>query len=91
MNDKTYMGLVAELGCIICRNNGHLDSPAEIHHIGNDNKSGVRGAYFRWVNGRIIGKLYLCAIFTTEPAIMALRCMLDANRLKLILALNKNC
>ena len=29
------MGLVAELGCIICRNNGHLDSPAEIHHIGN--------------------------------------------------------
>jgi len=35
--DKVYMGLVAELGCIVCRNMGFPDSPAEVHHI----KSGV--------------------------------------------------
>ena len=33
--DKEFMGLVAELGCIVCRNNGDYDSPAEIHHVGN--------------------------------------------------------
>jgi hypothetical protein len=33
--DSTYMGIVADLGCIVCRNNGYPDSPAECHHIGN--------------------------------------------------------
>ena len=33
--DSTYMGIVAALGCIVCRNNGFPDSPAECHHIGN--------------------------------------------------------
>ena len=31
----TYFGLVASLGCIVCRNNGYYDTPSEIHHIGN--------------------------------------------------------
>jgi hypothetical protein len=30
---KTHMNNVANLGCIVCRNNGILDSPAELHHI----------------------------------------------------------
>lgn len=33
--DSTYMSMIASLGCIVCRNNGFYDSPAEIHHIGN--------------------------------------------------------
>ena len=33
--DKEYMGMVADLGCIVCHNQGNCDSPAEIHHIGN--------------------------------------------------------
>lgn len=33
--EKEHLNKVAELGCIVCRNNGFYDSPAEIHHIGN--------------------------------------------------------
>ena len=33
--DREYLDRVASLGCCVCSNNGHLDSPAEIHHIGN--------------------------------------------------------
>ena len=33
--DSDYMGKVADLGCIVCLNNGYFDTPAEIHHIGN--------------------------------------------------------
>ena len=51
--DKDYMGMVAGLGCIVCRSNGDYDSPAEIHHIGN----GTMGK--RASNHEIIG---LCHI-----------------------------
>lgn len=30
---KKHYGRVAELGCILCRHLGHLDTPAEVHHI----------------------------------------------------------
>ena len=28
-----HMGRVARLGCVVCRNLGHGESPAEVHHI----------------------------------------------------------
>ncbi len=30
--DKRHMGRVADLGCIVCLNNGYPDTPAEFHH-----------------------------------------------------------
>lgn len=32
-NEKQHMDKVVQLGCIICRNKGFLNTPAEIHHI----------------------------------------------------------
>ena len=31
--EKAHLSSVAALGCIICRNIGYPDSPAELHHI----------------------------------------------------------
>jgi len=31
--EKAYMGRVAAIGCLICRELGYDDSPAEIHHL----------------------------------------------------------
>jgi hypothetical protein len=31
--EKRHYGKVAQLGCIVCKNIGYEDSPAEIHHI----------------------------------------------------------
>lgn len=31
--ERTYLNAVAGLGCIVCANQGHEDSPAEIHHL----------------------------------------------------------
>ena len=33
--EKEHMGRVASMGCVICRNLGLGESPAEVHHIGN--------------------------------------------------------
>lgn len=33
--EKEHMNKVAALGCIVCRNLGFGETPAEIHHIGN--------------------------------------------------------
>ena len=33
--ESNHLSKVAELGCIVCFNNGYEDTPAEIHHIGN--------------------------------------------------------
>lgn len=30
---KEHMGRVAALGCILCRIQGYIDTPAEVHHI----------------------------------------------------------
>ena len=31
--EREYMRAVAEMGCIVCRNNGDDESPASVHHI----------------------------------------------------------
>jgi hypothetical protein len=31
--EREHLNKVAELGCIVCYNNGYPDSPAEIHHV----------------------------------------------------------
>lgn len=31
--ERRYMGRVAELGCIVCRNAGFGATPAEVHHV----------------------------------------------------------
>ena len=37
--ELAHMNKVRELGCIVCRNNGYLSSPAEIHHIEGKTKA----------------------------------------------------
>ena len=32
MKIKKYMGLVAEMGCIVCKRMGYPGTPAELHH-----------------------------------------------------------
>ncbi|MEG1651985.1 MAG: Ref family recombination enhancement nuclease [Hafnia sp.] len=34
-SDLDHMGRAASLGCVVCRNLGYGESPAEAHHIGN--------------------------------------------------------
>ena len=31
--EKAYLDRVAYLGCVVCRNQGYGDTPAQIHHI----------------------------------------------------------
>ena len=33
--EREHMGAVAALGCVVCRNLGFGETPAEVHHIGN--------------------------------------------------------
>ena len=33
--ERDHMGAVAALGCVVCRNLGFGETPAEVHHIGN--------------------------------------------------------
>ena len=42
--EKDHMQEVAELGCIVCRDLGYYDTPAEVHHVLNN---GVRSSSFR--------------------------------------------
>ena len=32
-SEKQHMDKVVQLGCIVCRNKGFLNTPAEIHHV----------------------------------------------------------
>jgi len=34
-SESDHMNKVVSLGCIVCLNNGYYDTPAEVHHIGN--------------------------------------------------------
>ena len=34
--ESEHMGKVAAMGCIVCAELGHGETPAEIHHIGNN-------------------------------------------------------
>ena len=38
MSKKKDYARVAEIGCILCRHRGVLDTPAELHHIRNGGK-----------------------------------------------------
>ena len=33
--ERNHMGAVAALGCVVCRNLGFGETPAEVHHVGN--------------------------------------------------------
>lgn len=37
---------VADLGCLVCKNNGHPGSPAEIHHIRDGAGIGRKASHF---------------------------------------------
>ena len=43
--EKAWMNRVAELGCIVCLNNGY-ETPAEIHHLAGSKKP---GAHFKTI------------------------------------------
>ncbi len=34
-SESDHISRVVALGCIVCRKNGYMDTPAEAHHIGN--------------------------------------------------------
>lgn len=40
--EKLHLERVASLGCIVCKNLGHSDTPAEIHHIRAGRGTGQR-------------------------------------------------
>lgn len=44
--EKSYLDRVAALGCIVCANLGHPDSPAGIHHIRDGQGLGQRSSHF---------------------------------------------
>jgi hypothetical protein len=46
MNGKKYIGLVAALGCLICRRSGYMDTPAEVHHPRTGVGAGRRSSDF---------------------------------------------
>lgn len=41
--ERFYMGIVARLGCVVCRRLGFTDTPAEVHHIAEG--SGLRSNF----------------------------------------------
>ncbi|MGC4125041.1 Ref family recombination enhancement nuclease [Enterobacter sp.] len=44
--EKLHLFRVAGLGCIVCKNLGHEDTPAEIHHIRTGCGTGQRADNF---------------------------------------------
>ena len=44
--EKDHMDAVAALGCIVCRDMGYYDTPAEIHHVLN---GGVRASHYETI------------------------------------------
>jgi len=43
--EKKHMSAVAELGCLVCRRMGYLNTPAEIHHKRAGTGAGSRASY----------------------------------------------
>jgi hypothetical protein len=49
-DEKRYLSKVADIGCIICFNNGYPKTPAEIHHVrGIGLGLGVRNSHYNTV------------------------------------------
>lgn len=46
-SDREYLSRVANVGCIVCRNNGFHDTPAEIHHLRSGVGAGQRSNHVR--------------------------------------------
>jgi len=44
--EKRHMGRVAELGCILCRHLGYGETPAQVHHIREEQGAGQRADDF---------------------------------------------
>ena len=44
--ERRYMGAVAALGCVACRNMGISDSPAEIHHVRFKAGAGQKSSHY---------------------------------------------
>lgn len=44
--EKTHMGRVAALGCILCKRLGYGDTPAEVHHIREGQGAAQRASNF---------------------------------------------
>lgn len=47
--EKERLRRVAEIGCIVCRNQGRHDIPAEVHHIRNGAGMGRRNSHFETI------------------------------------------
>lgn len=45
--EQKHLDRVTALGCIVCKNLGYPDSPAEIHHIRAGQGTGQRADHFR--------------------------------------------
>jgi hypothetical protein len=43
--DRAYLSRVAELGCVVCRNQGYGATPAEIHHIRSGQGVAMRASH----------------------------------------------
>lgn len=44
--EKRHRSKVADLGCIVCFNNGHEGTPAELHHLRDGQGLGQRASEF---------------------------------------------
>lgn len=44
--EQRYLGLVARLGCAICRRLGFPDTPAEVHHRRTGTGAGRRASHY---------------------------------------------
>ena len=44
--EKLHRDKTARLGCIVCLNNGHEGTPAELHHLRNGQGMGQRASEF---------------------------------------------
>ena len=73
--EKAYPDRVASLGCVVCRNQGYGDTPAQIHHI----RAG-QGMSQRASNHLVI----LSAHRTTQTAAKAWQYMPASRRLEAI-------
>lgn len=47
--EKRHMSRVADLGCIVCRNEGLGETPAGIHHLRNGQGMGQRSSHYETI------------------------------------------
>lgn len=47
--EKKHLERVASIGCIVCRNEGRYNIPAEVHHIRNGAGMGRRNIHFETI------------------------------------------